>query len=57
MNPDNALGRIKESLGETDQPKNEDGDILDGATIDTDTNYSNTKKALEKIKGRSTSSP
>lgn len=51
MNPDDALGRIKESLGETDQPKNEDGDILDGATIDTDTNYSNTKKALEKLKG------
>ena len=45
MNPDNALGRIKESLGETDQPKNEDGDILDGATTDTDTNYNNTKKA------------
>lgn len=51
MNPDNALSRIKEGLGESDQPKNDDGDIVDGGTIDTDTNYSNTKKALEKLKG------
>lgn len=51
MNPDNALSRIKEGLNESDQPKNDDGDIVDGGTIDTDTNYSNTKKALEKLKG------
>lgn len=51
MNPDNALSRIKQGLGESDQPKNNDGDIVDGGTIDTDTNYSNTKKALEKLKG------
>lgn len=51
MNPDNALGRIKEGLGESNDPTNEDGDIINNETIDTDTNYNNSSKALEKLKG------